>query len=336
MIKRAPFMFSQYTFYVLLVSLFLQNCFTKTKDAAGGHPDLIQQIVTCQLLAREFTTQEGHTVTFCKQRGEISATVKINEQKGNNKAYGKLPVYIAQDIGRLQIPDWPKSEQHKFIYINLDSQGRPYSVAVYKLGVAKGRSMSTQGSSRQRTDIISQHQALRRRLKKQTNISAKRNVSIASLHQAIISGNIKIAKILIHQGLDVNARDENGVTLLHIAALSNQEQLARLLLKRGGGADPNLKASDGLSALHMAVNNHDMGIVKLLLKKGAEVNARCNDGWTPLHGACCDGNIQLASLLIENGADTSAINRQGLIPILLATKNGHSELVYRINQREKG
>jgi hypothetical protein len=78
MIKRAPFMFSQYTFYVLLVSLFLQSCFTKTKDAAGGHPDLIQQIVTCQLLAREFTTQEGHTVTFCKQRGEISATVKIN------------------------------------------------------------------------------------------------------------------------------------------------------------------------------------------------------------------------------------------------------------------
>ncbi len=56
---------------------------------------------------------------------------------------------------------------------------------------------------------------------------------VAPLHSAAASKNVKIAKLLIDAGADVNAKQQEGITPLHSAAHNGDLDMAELLLKRG-------------------------------------------------------------------------------------------------------
>lgn len=56
---------------------------------------------------------------------------------------------------------------------------------------------------------------------------------VAPLHSAAASKNVKIAKMLIEAGADVNAKQQEGFTPLHSAAHNGDLEMAELLLKNG-------------------------------------------------------------------------------------------------------
>jgi ankyrin repeat protein len=56
---------------------------------------------------------------------------------------------------------------------------------------------------------------------------------VAPLHSAAASKNVKIAKLLIDAGADVNAKQQEGITPLHSAAHNGDLEMAELLLKSG-------------------------------------------------------------------------------------------------------
>lgn len=64
------------------------------------------------------------------------------------------------------------------------------------------------------------------------------------LHWAADRGHQEIAKYLLEQKLDVNARDSEGQTALHYAASCGHLEVIRVLLDHGG--DPTIQDSDGL------------------------------------------------------------------------------------------
>ena len=64
------------------------------------------------------------------------------------------------------------------------------------------------------------------------------------LHWAADRGHREIAKYLLEQKLDVNARDSEGQTALHYAASCGHLEVVRVLLDHGG--DPTIKDSEGL------------------------------------------------------------------------------------------
>lgn len=74
------------------------------------------------------------------------------------------------------------------------------------------------------------------------------------LHSASKSGNMELVRLLIQEGADVNAQDEDGESPLHGAmARSDNYNVARTLIENG--ADWGSKAVDGKTPFHNIFNN---------------------------------------------------------------------------------
>ena len=85
-------------------------------------------------------------------------------------------------------------------------------------------------------------------------------------------------KKLIEDGVDVNAEvSDIGMKALIVAACGGYIKIIKLLLD--AGADVNAKDNFGWTALHCV---REVDIAKLLIKAGADINAKNNFGVTPL------------------------------------------------------
>ena len=94
------------------------------------------------------------------------------------------------------------------------------------------------------------------------------------------AGNIQAVKQHLAKGLDINAKNKDGVTALQIATLLGQYEIAELLVQKG--ADVNTKANDGTTALHSAAFLGRYKEAKLLLENRIDANIRNNDGATAI------------------------------------------------------
>ena len=87
-----------------------------------------------------------------------------------------------------------------------------------------------------------------------------------ALHAAMFQKNIKIVKLLLDYGLDVNAvGPKNGYTPLHDAVWGNNPEAAKLLLARG--AKTNIKNKEGQTPLEKAQSEGKAALVKVLQEK---------------------------------------------------------------------
>ena len=93
-------------------------------------------------------------------------------------------------------------------------------------------------------------------------------------------GNLQAVKQHLAKGLDINAKNKDGVTALQIATLLGQYEIAELLVQKG--ADVNTKANDGTTALHSAAFLGRYKEAELLLENRIDANIRNNDGATAI------------------------------------------------------
>nr|XP_060499023.1 fibronectin type 3 and ankyrin repeat domains protein 1 [Panthera onca] len=77
-----------------------------------------------------------------------------------------------------------------------------------------------------------------------------------------VSGNQRVASLLIEAGADVNTKDKDGKTPLMVAVLNNHEELVQLLLDKG--ADASVKNEFGKGVLEMARVFDRQNVVSLL------------------------------------------------------------------------
>ena len=94
------------------------------------------------------------------------------------------------------------------------------------------------------------------------------------------AGNLQAVKEHLAKGLDINAKNKDGVTALQIATLLGQYEIAELLVQKG--ADVNAKANDGTTALHSAAFLGRHKEAKLLLENRIDADIRNNDGATAI------------------------------------------------------
>lgn len=102
-----------------------------------------------------------------------------------------------------------------------------------------------------------------------------RNVNWSELDLAVESGNPRMVKLLLNEGLI----DTNSALIK--AAEHNKIKIIKNLLKIG--ADVNSTGNEGITPLMAAAANGNIKTVKLLIKNGADVNAVEKKGnWTVL------------------------------------------------------
>ncbi|CAM9613695.1 unnamed protein product [Ectocarpus sp. 4 AP-2014] len=164
---------------------------------------------------------------------------------------------------------------------------------------------------------------------------------------AAANGRVEILRLLVKEGLDVNAPDHKGCSPAHAAARENQVDALTVLTERrclrraGGGSgrdlgsnspvlDLDAKDSNGASPLHYAVAARHLSALAFLCDAGANVDAVDASGRTPCWQVAEDGErwsseqAGLLDLLASRGADLNKSPEAGTTLAHIAALNDDS------------
>ena len=166
----------------------------------------------------------------------------------------------------------------------------------------------------------------------------------------------QLMKLLINKGININ-RKYNTITcnsLLHYSAMFNSIKIAEILIKNG--ININIENYDQSTPLHEAAGNfYSLDVAKLLINNGAKINILNSNGDTPLHNAAqsiarinsdfasrflksvggdiaSDRNkaLKIAQHLINAGADLTIKNKKNETPIDVAKNCGAPEEIVKL------
>jgi len=88
-----------------------------------------------------------------------------------------------------------------------------------------------------------------------------------SIHDAAAVGDIEAVKQHIAAGMDMDTKDENGLTPLHYATANGHKEVVELLLVSAG---VNVKSVNGLTPLDLGVSKGHKETADLLRKHGGK------------------------------------------------------------------
>ncbi|MBI3181617.1 MAG: ankyrin repeat domain-containing protein [Myxococcales bacterium] len=115
---------------------------------------------------------------------------------------------------------------------------------------------------------------------------------------AIEKERLEVARYLVAQGADVNARGKHGTAPLAAAVARGSPELVRLLLEKG--ADPKVPLTRQ-TLLHRAAARGNPEVISMLLERGLDLNQR-GEGRTPLEWASAEGKLEAVKVLWAAGA----------------------------------
>lgn len=106
-----------------------------------------------------------------------------------------------------------------------------------------------------------------------------------------------LAEFLLTAGANPSLPSNNAfkVAPLHSAAASKNVKIAKLLIDHG--ADVNATQQEGFTPLHSAAHNGDLAMAELLLKSGSKKYTTTEKGKTPYDYAAEIGHVELMRLL---------------------------------------
>ena len=131
------------------------------------------------------------------------------------------------------------------------------------------------------------------------------------MREALLEDNpAPVAAFVRENGINACFGGEYFKPLLVGAAMFNARKVARMLLREG--ADVNARSWNESTPLHAVVSGGSPEILQMLLRDGkAEVDARNNLGETPMCLAAKRDRRICAEILRKNGADPNAEDNEG-------------------------
>ena len=130
--------------------------------------------------------------------------------------------------------------------------------------------------------------------------------------KAVISGNLKIIKLLVQKGIDPKFIDKSGNSYLFYAIKSDnnitKDELIDYFIKQG--VDINKTNKVGQTALFVEDSRIRYGRL-ILISRGAKINVVDNKGNTPLMVSSHWAILPEVQAMIDKGADLHTLNQKG-------------------------
>lgn len=156
----------------------------------------------------------------------------------------------------------------------------------------------------------------------------------------------EIAQPFIQAGIGINSRNSDWQTPLGIALEKNRIELAKLLIDNGADVNAKFRDSGGKpvkvfrpkqgglktemlpedTLLMVAAVQSKLAAAQLLVESGANINAQTSDGVTALMHVAQWGNAEMLRFLLANGADLKLKDTQGKTAQVYATRNKSTEI----------
>ena len=129
--------------------------------------------------------------------------------------------------------------------------------------------------------------------------------------------DVESVRQILASGMDVNVRDEDGVSLLHRAACLSEPSVLEFLIE--SGADIESCNRWGQTPLFEASGENML----ILIDANADINKPDNQGLTPLHWVAYDLMKRRGDelkWLIDHGADVQVVDQNGFTALHLACR----------------
>jgi len=117
-----------------------------------------------------------------------------------------------------------------------------------------------------------------------------------------------IVRRLVEAGADVKSRDMDGTAFMRAAFRGN---LGVMKVFKELGVDVAAKDGEGMTAMQWTSSGE---VVRWLATRGVSVQGD-EDGDSPLHHACCSAAVNAVRAMIELGADVNARGKFGRTPL---------------------
>lgn len=153
-----------------------------------------------------------------------------------------------------------------------------------------------------------------------TPVMASDESEIKAFHAAVqIGDTATVQKMLADKKQLATSTDEYGFQPIHLVDMYPDEPILNLLLENG--ADINARNDDGVTILHIVT---DPNAVPMLVKSGAMVEARDKRGWTPLMMQTNnqENGPDVVAALLAHGADPNAVGNDGETALSFARETG--------------
>jgi len=131
------------------------------------------------------------------------------------------------------------------------------------------------------------------------------------LIEAATNGHTETVQTLLEAGVDVDAKDEGGMTPLMWAAVGGHATTVKVLLT--AGADVSVEDNQGTTARLWSANSE----IRQLLK----------DPVSRLIEAATNGQTETVQELLEAGIDVRGKGEEGVSALMYAANRGHSDIV---------
>ena len=175
---------------------------------------------------------------------DAGADINVKTKSGNTPLHkGETPLHLAAKTGRkdiislLIIAGANVNSKDKFNETPLDQANRRNQVESSKI-LRKHGGKTIDEISIHSSAIRGNIEAVKQHLAAGVDLNSKNNYGMTPLHEATRSGHKEIVKMLIAKGADINAKNDNGKTPLDWAKV----EIAVILRKHGAKTARGLKA----------------------------------------------------------------------------------------------